>query len=109
MDDCIFCKIKDGEIPAEKIFENDDFFVIKDIAPKAPIHLLMIPKKHTASLLELNEEDGNIMADIILYSKQLAKDNNLSERGYRLMINTGPEGGQEVMHLHTHFLGGKKL
>jgi len=109
MEDCIFCKINNGEIPSEKVFENEDFFVIKDIAPKAPIHLLMIPKKHIASLIDLNKEDGKVMTDILLYSKQLAEDNNLTGRGYRLMINTGPEGGQEVMHLHFHFLGGKKL
>jgi len=109
MDDCIFCQIKNGKIPSEIIFQNEDFFVVKDIAPKAPIHFLIIPKKHIASLLELKEEDGKVMADILLYTKQLAKDNKLSERGYRLMVNTGPEGGQEVMHLHFHFLGGKKL
>lgn len=109
MADCIFCKIIKKEIPTEIVSEKDNFLVIKDIAPQAPIHYLLFPKKHIESMLHISPEDSKVIADMMLETKELAKNLGLGEGGYRIMVNTGPEGGQVVMHLHLHFLGGKKL
>lgn len=102
MSDCIFCKIATGAIPAEKIFENDQFFVIKDIRPKAPVHLLIIPHQHITSLLETNADHGTLLADMMLALNNLAKKYDLS--GFRTIINSGASAGQEVFHLHFHLL-----
>lgn len=102
MSDCIFCKIATGAIPSEKIFENDQFFVIKDIHPKAPVHLLMIPHLHITSLLETNSEHGTLLGNMLLAMNDLAKKYPLS--GFRTIINSGATAGQEVFHLHFHLL-----
>ncbi len=107
MSDCIFCKINHREIPTEFIYSNDNFFVIKDIAPKSEFHNLIISKKHIESLQHLQAEDKDIVADMLFYAHELAEKYGLSEKGYKIMINTGSDGGQEVMHLHLHFLGGR--
>ncbi len=109
MGDCIFCKIKNKEIPSEVILEKDDFMVIKDINPKAPIHYLLFPKKHIESMLDTCEDDSKVIAEMMLETKELAKKLGLGKRGYKIVINTGVEGGQEIMHLHFHFLGGEQM
>ena len=108
MDNCIFCKIIAGEIPAAKVYEDDKMLVFKDIEPKAKVHLLAIPKVHFACLSELDDKKAAILAHIFTKIPQIAKDNGC-ENGYRLIVNQGEDGGQAVHHLHVHILGGQKL
>ena len=109
MDNCLFCKIVKGEIPSEKIFENEDVLCFKDINPVAPIHILVIPKKHIASLLEVDKEDGRLIAKIYETINKIARDLEFEKDGFRVITNCGKDAGQEVMHLHFHVLAGKKL
>jgi histidine triad (HIT) family protein len=104
--DCIFCKIAAKQLPADIIYEDPDFVVFKDIYPKAKTHLLIIPKKHIASLNELTEADQQLMGKLILLVPKIANDAGL-DTGYRTIFNTGPDGGQEIYHLHAHILGDK--
>lgn len=108
MSDCIFCKIRDGEIPSDKVYEDDKVFVFRDINPKAQVHLLMIPREHIASLDELQPAHDALIAYMLRLLPKLAKDQGL-DSGYRTIINTGKGGGQEVFHLHIHLLGGNGL
>jgi histidine triad (HIT) family protein len=103
---CIFCKIIAGEIPSNKVLENEEFLAFNDINPIAPVHILVIPKKHIKSL---NEVDGQTMAKITEFIKEVAKKAGIFESGYRVITNIGENGGQEVSHLHFHILGGTKL
>lgn len=105
---CIFCKIAQGEIPAQIVYEDDEVLVFKDIHPKAKVHLLVIPRLHLASLNELNETHDSLMAKMMRLLPQLAREQGLSS-GFRTIINTGQGGGQEVFHLHIHLLGGGHL
>lgn len=104
MNDCIFCKIVNDEIPSNKVYEDDKILVFEDIAPKAPVHLLMIPKKHIHSLAEVTEDDSELMGYMMTKVPQVAKDAGL--KGFRTIINTGKDGGQIVFHIHIHILGG---
>ena len=108
MDDCIFCKIIKGEIPSNKVYEDDEILAFKDINPMAPVHILVIPKKHIESANEITEEDEKVIGKIFTVIKKLAKDNNL-DNGYRIVNNCGEDGGQAVKHLHFHVMGGTKL
>lgn len=105
LDDCIFCKIACGKIPCAKIYEDDDVIAFNDINPKAPIHFLIIPKKHIASLADAKPEDAQLLGKIINLVPVLAKQQGC-DGGFRTVINTGKDGGQEVAHLHVHVLGG---
>ena len=105
--DCIFCKIISGEIPSEKVYESDKVVAFKDINPMAPVHILIIPKEHIGGADELNESNVDVVKDIMLVAKHLAKSFNL-DNGWRLVSNVGEDGGQTV-RLHFHLLGGKKL
>ena len=105
MSDCIFCSIIDGKIPSDKVFEDEKILVFKDIAPKAPTHLLMIPKQHIASLAEVTPQDAELMGYMMTKVPHIAKEAGLSG-GFRTIINTGDDGGQEVYHIHIHILGG---
>lgn len=107
MTDCLFCKIVAGEIPANKVYEDDDFLGFHDIAPKADTHLLLIPKKHIVNLNDWQPEDQALLGKLMLTIPKLAKQENLE--GYRTITNTGAKGGQEVFHIHFHILGGSKL
>jgi histidine triad (HIT) family protein len=98
--DCVFCKIINKEEPTEMVYENDNFIVIKDINPSAPVHLLIIPKKHIKSLIEIKSEDKELMGEMILIAQKVAQDKNL--KNYRLRINTGKGAGQIVDHIHMH-------
>ena len=109
MEDCIFCKIIKGEIPSEKVYEDEEILAFKDINPAAPIHILVIPKKHIESLLKLEGEDYEIVGKIQKVINKLAKDLNIEEEGFRVIVNCGKDAGQEVMHLHYHLLAGRKL
>ena len=105
MDDCVFCKIASGAIPTTVLFQNDDVMAFPDAHPKAPIHVLVIPKKHVQSLNQVT--DVSIVCNMIDAAKQVAKDKGIYEKGYKLVINTGKEGGQVIQHLHLHLIGGK--
>ena len=109
MEDCIFCKIINGEIPSQKVYEDDEILAFNDIKPVAPIHVLIIPKKHISNLMELKEEDMHIIGKIMKAAQKIAKDLGIAEDGFRLISNCGPDSGQEVMHIHFHLLAGKKL
>jgi len=102
MDDCIFCKIIKGEIPTNKIYENERIVAFNDINPKANIHILIIPKKHIESIKHLEELDKELAGEMLLVAQKLAKENNME--GYKLVINVGREGGQLIDHLHFHLL-----
>ena len=107
MADCLFCKIIKGEIPSNKVYEDDEILAFKDINPAAPIHILVIPKKHITSLAHLEKEDEAIVGRI--YGVIIAEEQGVKEKGYRVIVNCGKDGGQEVMHLHFHLLAGKQL
>jgi histidine triad (HIT) family protein len=102
--DCIFCKIISGAIPAKKVFEDEDFIAFHDIKPMARMHLLIVPKLHVESLKDCNQTQENLLGKMLLLAPKLAKDQGLL--GFKTLINTGKEGGQEVFHLHTHVFGG---
>jgi len=105
MDDCIFCKIARGQIPSKKVYEDEDIFAFQDINPQAPVHFMMIPKRHIASLADATLEDAKVLGRILALSGRLAREQG-SPDGYRTIINTGRIGRQEVQHLHVHVLGG---
>ena len=109
MEDCIFCKIIKGDIPSDKVYEDDEILAFRDINPVAPVHVLVIPKKHISSLVELNKEDEALVGKIYSVINTIAKQEGVSEKGFRVVVNCGDDGGQEVKHLHFHLLGGKKL
>lgn len=109
MADCIFCKIVKGTIPSEKVWESEDVLAFKDIEPQAPVHILLIPKKHIASLNDLKPEDKDTVANIVLAAQQIAAEQGVAENGYRIVNNCGADGGQIVHHIHFHLLGGAKL
>ncbi len=108
MTDCLFCKIIAGQIPAEKIYEDAHIIAFNDIAPKAPVHVLVIPKRHIVSLADLSDADRGMIADLTLTLPVIAQQCALDD-GFRTIINTGPGGGQEIFHLHYHILGGGRL
>lgn len=109
MEDCLFCKIIKGEIPSEKVYEDEEILAFKDINPAAPIHILVIPKKHITSLAHIEKEDEAIIGKIYSVINTIAEKNGFKENGYRVIVNCGKDGGQEVMHLHFHVLAGKEL
>ena len=109
MSDCLFCKISEGSIPSDKVYESDTLFAINDINPQAPTHILIIPKKHIVSIAELADDDVPLLGRMMAVAKHVAQELGLAQNGYRLIINNGPDGGQVVMHLHMHLLGGRKL
>lgn len=108
MSECIFCKLAKGEIPAEMVYEDDLIAVFKDAAPQAPVHVLMVPKIHVASLNELSDEHSELASHMMMKIKDIAKDLDL-EHGYRAVINCGEDGQQTVQHLHIHILGKRKM
>ncbi|ABW18784.1 histidine triad nucleotide-binding protein [Alkaliphilus oremlandii] len=110
MSDCIFCKIIEGQIPSAKVYEDDHVIAFKDIAPEAPTHLLIVPRKHIPSIVDISEEDSNmILPRIFAAIGHLAKEFNLEQEGFRIVNNCGKNGGQTVDHLHFHLLGGRQL
>ncbi|SMO50430.1 histidine triad nucleotide-binding protein [Melghirimyces algeriensis] len=109
MEDCIFCKIVDGSLPSEKVYEDESVLAFKDLHAQAPVHLLVIPKKHISSIREIGEEDGPLMGKIFAAINQLAKEYGLADKGFRIVNNCGDEGGQTVYHIHFHLLGGRSL
>jgi histidine triad (HIT) family protein len=108
-DDCLFCKIVAGEIPGEKVYEDQRVTAFRDINPVAPTHILIVPNKHIASVNELTADDEALVGHLFTTAKELAQQEGIAESGYRLIINTGSDGGQEVYHLHLHLIGGHKM
>jgi histidine triad (HIT) family protein len=108
MNDCLFCKIVSGEIPSNKIYEDEHTFAFEDIDPKAPTHVLVVPKKHLTGLKEATAADAEIIGRCHLTAAKIAKDRKI-EDGYRTVLNVGPKSGQSVFHLHVHLLGGRDL
>lgn len=108
MEECLFCKIIKGKIPSEKVYEDDEILAFKDINPLAPVHILVIPKKHIETADDIEEIDESIIGKIFTVIKKIAKENSL-ENGYRIINNCKEDGGQEVKHLHFHLIGGRKL
>ena len=108
MDDCIFCKIIAGEIPSQRVFEDDDVFAFRDINPQAPVHILIVPKRHIPSVADLNAENSRYAAKCLEAAAEIAREEGLAG-GFRVISNTGADSGQTVFHLHFHLLGGKAL
>ncbi len=108
-DDCLFCKINSGAIPAPRVAENDRAFAIRDINPRAPIHILVIPKEHIPTALDLRAEHGDILGDLFQLAAEVAQSEGLADAGYRLAFNVGDAAGMTIWHLHLHVLGGRKL
>lgn len=109
MNNCIFCKIVKKEIPADIISEDEQFLVFRDINPKAPVHLLIVPKAHAGPVNTLNENNGNLISGLVLKAKETAENIEVSEKGYRLVFNVGKDAGMEIDHLHLHLLAGRSL
>ena len=109
MEDCIFCKIVRGEIPAERVLEDDRFLAIKDLHPKAPVHVLVLPKEHLASLDQVGQWEAEQSHALLECIVAVADKLGIRESGYRVVSNVGPDSGQEVDHLHVHVLGGERL
>ena len=109
MEDCLFCKIIKGEIPSTKVYEDDEILAFNDINPAAPIHILVIPKKHIISLAHMEKEDEAVVGKIYGVINKIAEEKGFKESGYRVIVNCGKDAGQEVMHLHFHVLAGAKF
>ena len=106
---CLFCKIANKEVPAEIVYEDEKVIVLKDIHPKAPLHLLIVPKKHIPSINHLELRDKELIGGLFLVAQKIARAEGVNKTGYRLIFNMGKDAGQTVDHLHLHLLGGKKL
>jgi histidine triad (HIT) family protein len=106
--DCLFCKIVSGAIPAARVYENEHVLAFADINPQAPVHLLVVPKKHIVSVASALPEDAVVFAELLSAAAEIGREKKL-DKGYRLVVNTGPDGGQTVEHLHVHLLGGRAM
>ncbi|HPF43079.1 MAG TPA: histidine triad nucleotide-binding protein [Syntrophomonadaceae bacterium] len=109
MEDCLFCKIAAGEIPSDKVFEDDQLIAFKDINPSAPVHILLIPREHIVSLNEVDASHLELLGHMQIVAAQVAKKMEIDKAGYRLVNNNGYQGGQEIPHLHYHLLGGRTM
>ncbi|MCK6583974.1 MAG: histidine triad nucleotide-binding protein [Anaerolineales bacterium] len=109
MADCIFCKIVKGEIPSTSVYRDEHAYAFRDIQPAAPTHILIVPQRHIDSVNALSAEDEGTIGHLFTVAKHIAAQEGLSERGYRLVINTNAEAGQTVFHIHLHLLGGRQL
>ena len=107
--DCIFCRIISGEIQSDIIYQDEQAVAFRDVNPKAPVHLLVVPRKHIESVAELTEDETPISGHLVAVANRLARETGISEKGYRLVVNCGPDGGQLVPHLHLHLLGGRQM
>ena len=109
MTDCLFCKINNGEIPAEILYQDDDVTAFRDISAQAPTHFLVIPKKHIATINDLDTADANLVGKMFLVARQVAAEEGIDESGFRTVMNCNSDGGQTVFHIHLHVLGGRQL
>ena len=109
MEQCLFCKIASGKIPSDKVFEDSDLFAFRDINPQAPSHIVVVPKKHIATINDMAEGDSCLFGKVMLAIKKIAAKEGISSGGYRVVINCNSDAGQTVFHVHFHLLGGRKL
>ena len=109
MDNCLFCKIAEGQIPSKIVYQDEDVVAFEDTNPQAPYHILLIPRRHIASMADLTEEDGTLLVRLFMVAAKLAHKLGVDESGYRFVTNVGPDAGQSVFHLHFHLLGGRKF
>ena len=109
MSDCLFCKIIAGDVPSNRVYEDEDVFAFEDISPKAPTHVLVIPKKHIPTLNDLEKGDNLVMGKIFQAAKQIAREQGIDQSGYRAVFNVNQAAGQAVFHIHLHVLGGRAL
>lgn len=109
MSDCLFCKIIEGEIPCDKVYENDQVIAFRDVNPQAPTHILVIPRKHISTVNDLTAADKNIVGEMLLAAQAVAKQEGIEESGYRLVMNCNEGAGQTVFHIHLHVLGGRRM
>jgi histidine triad (HIT) family protein len=109
MENCLFCKIINKEIPARIVYEDKHILAFKDINPQAPLHILLIPKEHFASLNALPEDKRHVISRIFIKAREIASKNGIKDRGYRIVLNTEKDSGQEVFHIHFHLLGGRPM
>lgn len=109
MTDCIFCKIAEGTIPADKVYEDEQVVAFRDLNPQAPVHVLVIPRKHIATLNDLTEEECALLGRLQWVATHLARQEGIAEDGYRTVMNCNADGGQSVYHLHMHLLGGRQM
>ena len=109
MDNCIFCKIVKKEIPAKVVYEDEAILAFEDLHPKAPTHVLIIPKDHFASLNDVPEDRSDLLAHVLIKARQIAQNRGIAESGYRIVLNTARDSGQDVFHIHFHLLGGRKM
>ncbi len=108
-ENCLFCKIANGEIPSKIVSQDEHVVAFEDINPQAPVHILLIPRQHIASITDLTLEDGPVLAQIFMTAQKLASEMNIDESGYRIVSNVGSDAGQVVFHLHLHLLGGRRF
>ena len=104
---CLFCKIIDRKIPSKIVYEDEHVFAFEDINPQAPVHILIVPKKHISTMLEAGHDDNELIGRLFQTANKIARDRNIAERGFRLVINCNPDAGQSVYHIHLHLLGGR--
>jgi histidine triad (HIT) family protein len=109
MSACIFCRIIAGTIPAKIAFQDDRVLAFHDVNPQAPVHVLVVPKRHMESLQDMTREDGDLLAHLLMVCKQIGSDQGLRDSGYRVVTNVGRDAGQSVFHLHLHLLGGRHM
>lgn len=109
MSDCLFCGIVDGKVKGNIVYQDGSVVAFRDINPKAPVHILIVPQKHIASVLDLQGEDRELIGEIFTVASKLARDNGVSQDGFRVVVNCGPNAGQSVDHIHFHLLGGRLL
>jgi histidine triad (HIT) family protein len=109
MSDCLFCGIVEGTIKANIVYQNDLVVAFNDIGPKAPVHVLIIPRKHIVGVLDVTVDDGAVIAEIFQVAARLAREFGIADSGFRVVVNSGPDSGQSVFHLHYHLLGGRQM
>lgn len=107
--DCLFCKIAQGQIPADVVYEDDEIMAFRDIAPQAPTHILLIPKSHIPTINDVDAQHQNLVGRLVVSARKLANEHHIDEDGYRLVFNVNQHGGQAVYHIHLHLLGGRQL
>jgi histidine triad (HIT) family protein len=106
---CVFCKIVNKEIPSTVVYEDETLIAFNDINPVSPVHVLIVPRKHMVNLNDVQESDREVLGNMLFVAAKIAKEKGIHERGYRTVVNNGAEGGQIVMHVHMHLIGGKQL